>query len=173
MIATILVRGRQQLLEFIEQEIAVFVDRRPLDHRPLPLAQKMPGHDVGMVLHNGKHDLVARFDALTPERIGDQIDCLSGVASEDDLFLALGVQKRAHAFTRALVRLGCLIGEVMQTAVHIRVLLGIRLLQPVEHLLRLLCRGSVVEVDQRLAIDALTPARENPPGSWRRRRSRC
>ena len=50
----------QQLLEFVEQEIAVVVDRRPFDHRAMPLAQEMPGHDVGVVLHDREHDLVAR-----------------------------------------------------------------------------------------------------------------
>jgi hypothetical protein len=51
---------RQQLLEFVDQEIAFVVDRRPFDHRAVALAQEMPGHDVGMVLHDREHDLVAR-----------------------------------------------------------------------------------------------------------------
>ena len=76
---------RQQLLEFVDQEIALVVDRRPFDHRALALAQEMPRHDVGMVLHDREHDLVARLDALAPERIGDEIDRLGGVAGEDDL----------------------------------------------------------------------------------------
>ena len=29
---------------------------------PLPLAQEVPGHDVGVVLHDGEHDLVALAD---------------------------------------------------------------------------------------------------------------
>ena len=87
------------------------------------------------------------------ERIGDQIDRLGGVAREDDLFLALGVEKRPHGLARALVGFGRLVGEVMQAAMHVGVLLGIGLLDAVEHLLRLLRRGRVVEIDQRLAID--------------------
>ena len=50
----------EQLLEFVDQEIAFVVDRRPFDHRALALAQEMPRHDVGMVLHDREHDLVAR-----------------------------------------------------------------------------------------------------------------
>ena len=57
--ATILVRGDQQLLELVEQEVAVVVDRRPFDHGALALAQEMPRHDVGVVLHDREHDLVA------------------------------------------------------------------------------------------------------------------
>ena len=87
-IATILVRGADQLLEFVDEEMALVVDRRPFDHRALALAQKMPGHDVGVVLHDRENDLVAFLDALAAERIGDEIDRLGGVAGEDDLFLA-------------------------------------------------------------------------------------
>ena len=49
----------QQLLEFVDQEIAFVVDRRPFDHRAMALPEEMPGHDVGMVLHDREHDLVA------------------------------------------------------------------------------------------------------------------
>ena len=60
--ATILVRWVEQLLERVEQEVAVVGDRRPFQHRALPLAQEVPGHDVGVVLHDGEHDLVALAD---------------------------------------------------------------------------------------------------------------
>ena len=84
---------REQLLELVEQEIAVVVDRRPLDHRTLALAQKMPGHDVGMVLHDRQDDLVALFDAFGAERGGDQVDRFGRVAGEDDLFMPRRVEE--------------------------------------------------------------------------------
>ena len=59
-IATILVRGVSSFSNSSMQEIAVVVDRRPFEHRALALAQEMPGHDVGVVLHDREHDLVAR-----------------------------------------------------------------------------------------------------------------
>ena len=83
---------RQKLLELVDEEIALLVHRRPFDHRALALAQEMPRHDVGMVLHDREHDLVARLDALARERIGDEIDRLGGVAGEDDL---LGPRRRS------------------------------------------------------------------------------
>ena len=58
----------EQLLELVDQEVALVVDRRPLDHRALPLAQKMPRHDVGMVLHDREDDLVTLLDHRTAER---------------------------------------------------------------------------------------------------------
>src|SRR6185437_15459933 len=71
----------------------------------------------------------------------------------DDLFLALGVEKGAHGLARGLVGFGRLIGEVMQPAVHVGILLGIGFVEPLEHGLRLLRRGGVVEISERLAID--------------------
>ena len=61
-IATSLGPRRQQLLEFVDQEIAFVVDRRPFDHGAMALPEEMPGHDVGMVLHDREHDLVALPD---------------------------------------------------------------------------------------------------------------
>ena len=144
---------RQQLLEFVDEEIALVVDRRPFDHRALALAQKMPRHDIGVVLHDREHDLVAGLDALAAERIGDEIDRLGGVAGEDDLFLAPGIEEGRDFLARALVGLGRLVGEIMQAAMHIGVLRRIGLVQAVEHGARLLRRGRVVEIDQRLAIN--------------------
>ena len=53
---------RQQLLKFLDQEIAVIIDRCPFDHGAMALAQEVPGHDVGVVLHDREHDLVALLD---------------------------------------------------------------------------------------------------------------
>ena len=65
--ATILVRWRQQPLELVEQELAVVGDRRPLQHRAVALAQEVPGHDVGVMLHDRQHDLVALADVGAPK----------------------------------------------------------------------------------------------------------
>jgi len=42
-IATILCARRQELLEFVDEEIALVVHRRPLDHRALALTQEVQG----------------------------------------------------------------------------------------------------------------------------------
>ena len=95
----------------------------------MTLAQEMPGHDVGVVLHDGQHDLVARLDALAAESLGDEIDRLGRAAGEDDLFGRRGVEEGAHLFARALVALGRRIGEIMQAAMNIGVFGRIGLLQ--------------------------------------------
>ena len=77
--------------------------------------------------------------------------------------LRAGVEERRHFFPRAFVSLGRLVGEIMQPAMHVGVLRGVGLLQPIEHRARLLRRGGVVEVDERLAVNLLGQNREIRP----------
>ena len=57
--ATMRVRGPSRASQRRQIEPAVVGDRgEPQDHA-LALAQEVPGHDVGVVLHLGEHDLVA------------------------------------------------------------------------------------------------------------------
>src|SRR5664279_5078809 len=59
--------------------------------------------------------------------------------------------RKARTLARALIGFGGLVRQIMQAAMHIGVLLGVSLLDAVEHGFRLLRRGRVVEIDQRLA----------------------
>src|SRR3984893_6013145 len=105
-----------------------------------------------MVLHNGEHDLIARFDALAAERVGNKVDCLSRVAGEDDFFLARGVDESAYFFAGILLGLGRGVGEIMQSPMNIGVFGGVGVSHAIENGFRLLRRGGVIEVDERLAI---------------------
>ena len=53
-------------------------------------ADLLPGDEVGVVLHDGDHDLVARFEDGGAQRAGQEVQTLGSVASEDDL-VALGL----------------------------------------------------------------------------------
>jgi hypothetical protein len=58
-IATILVRGVSSFSNSSSRKLPSSSTGAHLMHRALALAQEMPGHDVGMVLHDREHDLVA------------------------------------------------------------------------------------------------------------------
>src|SRR6202023_3947929 len=92
----------QCLLERIEQEISFVVDVHPFQDGAPALAQKMPRHDVGVVFHDRKDDLVAFLDEGLAESGSDQIDCLGRRFREDDLASGPGVEESAQAFTRGL-----------------------------------------------------------------------
>jgi len=143
----------QQFFELVDQEIAFVIDRRPFDDGAMAFPEEMPGHDIGMVLHDREHDLVARLHMLTPERVGDEVDRLGGVAGEDDLLGPPCIDEGPHLLARALIGLGRGIGEKMQAAMHVGIFRGVGLVDAVEHHLRLLRRGRIVEIDERLAVD--------------------
>ena len=59
---TSLVRGLEQLLVLVEQDLAAVVDRHDAQHRALFGSELLPGNDVGVMLEPGDDDLVARAD---------------------------------------------------------------------------------------------------------------
>ena len=78
-------------IERIDIHRAVIAHIDPFQDRAVPLAQEMPGYDIGMMLHHRQHDLVARLDARRKPGIGHQIDRLGAALGEDDLLGGAGV----------------------------------------------------------------------------------
>ena len=56
----------EQLLEFVEQQFAAIVDWSHAQLRALLLAQDLPGHDVGVVLHGGDEHFISGADVWRP-----------------------------------------------------------------------------------------------------------
>ena len=166
MSATIFVRLREQLLESFEVEAAVVVDLEPLQHSAFALAQKMPGNDVGVVLHHRQNNLVAFADMRLAEGSRDQIHGLGRAAGENDLVRRFGVEEAAQRLARALIAFGCGIGEIMQSAMHIGVFMLVEMRQPIDHGARLLRRGGVVEIGKRLPVGTLGKNRKIRPNRF-------
>ena len=73
-------------------------------------------------------------------------------AGEDDLVGRFRVEEGAHFLARVLVGVGRGIGEIMQAAMHIGVFMLVDMGHALDHLPRLLRRGGIVEIDERLAV---------------------
>ena len=149
---------RQCRLELFKPQTAIVLDRHPNELDAHALAQEMPGHDVRVVLHLRDDNLVAFFQMVHRPAIGDGVDRLGRALGENDLLHAFGIDERAHLLARRLIGFRCGIGQIMQAAMHIGIFVGIGVCHRVNNGLRLLRRGAVVEIDQRLAIHF---AREN------------
>ena len=100
---------RQQALEGLDIEPPVICDRRELQDHAQPLAQEMPGDDIGVVLHLGEQDLVTGLEVGAQTR-GHQVDGLGPALGEDDLG-RLGPDEPRYRLAGALVGLGGLVGE--------------------------------------------------------------
>ena len=123
----------------------------PFEHRAEALTQHVPGHDIGVMLHLGDDDLVARPDRLAETR-RHQIDRLGPTLGPDDLIRAFGIQEPRHGLARRLEGLGRLIGQGVQAAVDVGVGVLHRRRQGVDHRPRLLRRGGRVQIDERPAV---------------------
>ena len=143
---------RNHALEFLDDQLAVVVHRNPLQHRTGAFAVKVPRDDVGMMLQQRDDDLVPFADELQPEAGGHQIEGFRGVAREDDLVHRAGVEKAADGLPRRLEAVGGQVRQKMQAPVDIGIFLGIGTRHRIDHHLRLLGRGAIVQIDQRLAV---------------------
>ena len=83
-----------------------------------------------------------------------------------------GIEEAAHRLARVLVAGGGGVGEEVQPAMHVGVFHLVGVVDGVEHRARLLRRGAVVEIDQRLAVDLAEQDREVGADAPRRRRER-
>ena len=99
--ATSFVAVGQALLEFLDVEDAVVVDRHPDELRALPLADEMPRHDVGMMLHDREHDLVARADVRHAPAIGDRVDRLGRMDLVKTISSTLPAFRKRRTVSRA------------------------------------------------------------------------
>ena len=83
--------------------------------------------------------------------------------TKDDLLGVGRIEEAADGLSRRLVRVGRASAQRMHTAMDVGVLFDVVVHERIEHRLRLLRRRGVVEIDERLAVDALPQDREIPP----------
>ena len=74
-------------------ELAAIVDGSDAQLRAFFLAEHLPRHDVGVVLHGGDEHFVAGADVRAAVGLRDQVDGLGGAADEDDLARVGGVDE--------------------------------------------------------------------------------
>ena len=161
----------EQLLVFVEQDVAIVVDRRDPQPRAGLEAELLPGHDIGVMFEPGHDDLVARL------HVAPAPDCAtrlipSVVPRTNTISLGeRGVEEAPHLVPRAprrrrsrAPRAYARRGARSSSRAH-------RRREPVDHRLRLLRGRAVVEPDQPLAVHSSPAGSGSRCGSRRRRRS--
>ena len=121
----------------------------------------MPGHDIGVMLHDREHDLVALADMGEADRT-TATRLIASVAPRVKTISSIEpALRKARTFSRArLIGVGRGVGEIMQPAMDIGIFVLIGVDHALDHRARLLRRGRIVEIDQRLAIGPLGQDRE-------------
>jgi hypothetical protein len=145
------------------------VDRDGAKHGAGLRTKQLPGDDVRVMLETRDDDLVARQQARPAVGLRDEVDRLGRAADKNDFGRGRGVDEAPHLLARALVEGRRLLGERMHAAVHVGVV-GARVVgDRVDDGRGLLRRGGVVEVGERMAVDA---PREHGKSPRMRARSR-
>src|SRR5215472_3201739 len=145
----------QELLEFFKPQFAAVVDGSHAQGRAFFFAQNLPGHDVGVMLHGGDQNFIARADVLAAVGLGYQVDRFRGASRKDDLSAVRGVQKTLYRNPGLFVVLRRPLRESMHATMDIGVIVAIVVFNGFDYRHWLLRGGRVVQVDQRLAVNAL------------------
>ena len=148
------------LVERVELQLTVVVDRQQPEVGAGPLGDVLPRNEVRVVLELGHEHDVARPEVVEAPGVGDEVDPLGRAAGEDHLARGRRVDELARRLARALVPLGRPLGEQVDAAVHVRVRGLVEVADRVQHLPRLLRAGRRVEIGERLAVDLLLEDRE-------------
>ena len=138
----------QRRVQAVEVEGAVGVHLHPAQSGFFAQSQLLPGDEVGMVLHHGQRNGVARTDVLG-QAAGQQIDRFGGAAGEDAAFGG-GADKAGYVRPSSLVSLGRFHRQTVGPPVHVGTAAGVVVLDGVQHRSGLLAGRGAVEEDRRL-----------------------
>jgi len=155
--------GVEQMLVRFQDHLAGVIHWGDPQPGSLLMGQLLPGHDVGVMLEMGEHDLIARLDGVPTPGLRYQIDRLGGAPEEHDLLAAGRVQKAGTGGAGLLISLSGTGRQFMGRPVDVGVFAAVKALQPLDHRQWLLGGGAVVKPHQLPPVDALLQDRKVAP----------
>ena len=146
----------KERIERVENQLAIIGDRDVLQNCAGALGELLPGHQIRMVLHRGDEDFVAGFDVGVAPTASDEVDASGRARGEDDFERLFCADECADFFAGRFVLIGAPFAKRVDAAVDVRVIVLVHAAKNVDHLLRSLRAGSVIEKHQRMiAVDGL------------------
>src|SRR3984893_3439457 len=154
----------QQFCKFVKPQLAVVAERSDAQPCLLLTAEDLPGHDVRVVLHAGNQHFIARAYLSAPIGLRNEVDGLCRPANKNNLRLARGVEETLYRPARRFVLFRRIFGKVMHAPVNVGISPLVVTRERIDDDLRLLRRGSVVQIDERFATYGLLEDRKVTPG---------
>ena len=155
---------RARRYEFVNtrhiEALVVFQHRHDAQFRALVRGHLLPGNQVGVVLIRCYDNLVAFADVLLCPCVSYQIQRLRCVARPDYLLRMFGSYEAGNFDASVFIEFGRFLAESVYAPMHIGIGGLVVVNQRLYNLTRFLGRGSVVQIDQWLAIDL--------PGQYRK-----
>src|SRR5215211_4795013 len=143
----------------IEIEFSVVGEANGFDAGILLFGQKLPWHQVGVMIHRRDDYQIAGLDVTPAPCLGDEVDRLGRVANEDNLPRGFGVDEVSHHMPGGLVLRCRSLGQVVHAAMDVGVRFPVVAIDGSDDLLGFLGAGSTIE--ERQPLPALLPEREN------------
>ena len=112
------------------------------------------------MLHHGQKNHVAIANEFSAPGLRHEIDAFSRPAGEDDLICTSRADVFCNTLPRFLISLGRTRAQHMQPAMHIRVVVFVKIPQRLDHGARFLRGRSAIEIDQRMSVRLLAQNRE-------------
>ena len=142
----------QQVLVDIQPEVAIFIKGNHMIVSSTALAQHLPGDKIRMMIHHCKNHFIARVNEHLSKRIRHQVNGFCCAACEDDFVLMFGVDVALHGSAGGFMCFCSQVREVMCSAMDIAVIAGVIIHDRIDHRLRLLGCGGIVQVNQGLPV---------------------
>ncbi len=140
----------QQAVESFQIEFASLSHRNHLERRPGLLRGNLPGHDIGMVLHVRDENFITRLQNRFHEAVRHEIDALGRATGKYDLVRVRRADQAGHFGPGVFVGIGRLFAQVMHATMDVGIFLRVVARQCVDHRLRLLRSGPIVQIGQWL-----------------------
>ena len=147
----------KSVMECVHIECEMLGDGHVAKFHTSLLCEHLPGNNIGMVLHLGQDDGVALGQVRTTPSMGDEVDGLGRAAGDDDF---VSVEASLEFAAAGFVAFGCFTCEGVNGSVDVGVGFGVVIIHRVQDDLRLLCGRSVVQIDQRIAVNLTLQNRE-------------
>ena len=103
----------EQRRQALGHQAPLLVERQHADFGTLALGDKLPGNDIGMVLHLADHDIVARPEKTFAPCIRHRIERRSSSGRENDLLPGFRTDVLGDTSPGSLVHLGSLLRKKM------------------------------------------------------------
>ena len=114
---------RQQRGQRLHAEMTAVVHRKHLQDGTFPLAQHLPGYDIGMVLRFADNDFVFFADKRFAKTEGHQVDSGRGAGGKDDFLTRFRIQIGPDGVAGRLILLRSQIGKAVHCAMQVGVAL--------------------------------------------------
>src|SRR5213594_1135591 len=109
----------QTPLEFIQHQFTIIVDRRDNKTCRRLFRQKLPGHNVRVMLQRRYHNLAAGFHARADKRVHHEVDSFGGSTNENNFALTSRVDELLHTLPGCFVRVCYAIAQRMNRPMNV------------------------------------------------------